>query len=161
MKCWSLYILLRPFSSVTIVILKVWLSSDWKIVIVCTSGVFLVLIYGIVWRVLLSEEAHRGRIGHLWTNKLDWTVASEVVANRCTSEWWDITSCWSSTSHRRQTGWKVGIFPLKAVRGLVWWIWMVGDIVIFPLNKKIFTRNIAVCLLLKFNDLYYKGQFYL
>jgi hypothetical protein len=59
----------------------------------------------------------------------------------------------SATSHGGQTWRNILIFPFKAIRGLIEVGITVGWLVVFSLNNKIFTLNITVSLLLKFNDI--------
>jgi hypothetical protein len=128
------------------------------IVIGIESGVFLIVLCLIISVGLCPEKslAHLvDGIGNFGCYKLYWTVGSIVLVIIGGSEGRNVAASGSPASHGGKPRRKVRIFSLEPVRRVVSLDLQVILIGVFPLNKKIFTRNITVRLLLKFNNTHY------
>ena len=128
------------------------------IVIGIGSGVFLIVLGLIICMSLCPEKALAhlvDRIGHFGCYKLYRTVGSIVVVIIGGSERRNVAASGSPASHWGKPRRKVWIFPLEPVRRMISLDLQVSLFGVFPLNKKIFTRNITVRLLLKFNNPHY------
>lgn len=79
-------------------------------------------------------------------------MAAIVVVIIGGSEGRDVATSGGATSHGREAGRVVGIFPFESVRGVIRVGVQVGVVGVFSLNKEIFTLNITASLLLKFNN---------
>ena len=152
----SLWIFIWSIDLWSVWVLVKWLSLHWMVVICIGDGVFLIILTMLIGSSFCSEKSFRYRIGYLWTYKFNRTVGSKVVIISGSSERWDVSTGGSSTSHGREARWDIGIFPLETIWRVIV-IGLEGDFRVFPLNKKIFTLNITVGLLLKFNNPFIKS----
>lgn len=150
----SIRILLWRTNSRIIFMLLKQLSFEWMVIFRCAGCILLTMTLGKIRWSIISEKSNSILVVGSVIYEFNRTMASVIIVCVASTEGRNMTdSCGSATSHGGQTWRNILIFSFKAIRWLIEVSIAVGWLVVFSLNNKIFTLNITVSLLLKFNDI--------